>query len=260
MQQKSHVVLAGLAVAAALTVSACGNSTPAGNTAGGATTPPPTTATTTAAPSRSEAELKAALLTTADLPAGFTADPTAASGTPSETATDAAPGSSSTPSFEGGPECDPLKAIMEPNAPDSLAGAVSAAADFTDKDTGATISESLDSGPAEAAVKTEFAKLPAAFGQCHQLTMSDTDLKLSFKLEKLAAPTLGDEQFGVRMIGTAAGLPAPMTIDLMAIRHGDMVVSLMVATPPDLSSFGGPAAKPVDAQALMRTAYTRAAR
>lgn len=245
------VALTGVAVGAAVLTSACVGGTQAGSTADGATTPAPTAATTAA--SMSQVELDAALLTAADLPAGFTAKQ------PEQSATSSVrPSATLSQPVDGGPGCDGFLAAAAPGETGDIEGSLTASAGFVHKSTRATVTEVLRSGPDETTIRAIFTKMRTVFGQCREMTVTSSGLDFVFRLETMSGADVGDERFALRWIGTAEPLPAPIVVDLHLVRHGDLLVQILVLNPPDLRSLGGPGAKPLDTRALMETAYAKA--
>lgn len=249
-QKPSIRLLVGSCVAVMLTTAACGTASPAGTTVAAdgaatsaaatttaATAPAPTTAA--ALPDSQEA-LRAALLTTADLPPGFTTDPSVSAGT-----------SGGMGQIESGPGCGPLMAIFNGDMLKQTKGELVAEASFVHNTTGTHVNESLNLAPDEAAIRAQFATWANAATACHRFTVTDGGAKATYQVATEAVPNVGDERIGVHLTGTVTGLSVPISAHLLTVRRAGLVVSLSITDSP-LGHGGKPE---VDAQALMRTAY-----
>ncbi|MBI3688639.1 MAG: sensor domain-containing protein [Actinobacteria bacterium] len=245
--------VAGLTVAATLALAACSSGT-SGTDAGkpaGSTGPAPSSTPT--ASTRTEAELKAVLLTNSDLPSGFT---TVHESTPSSSATGSATGSATAePPVEGGKDCALFGQAMQGDT--TVEGATEASISFTHGTSGSVVDESLTSAPSAESARQEIAAFNTVFGKCKQFTTTESDMKITFKISTFKLPALGDDQVGVRLAGTVAQSPVTFNVDMLGVRKGDLLLMLVV-TQPEIP--GGPSGPAVNAASLLKVAYDRATR
>lgn len=200
-------LLTALVIVGMLILSACG-----GGDDRAATLPPeeaagPTTQSRAPQPAqRTEAELRAALLTVTDLPAGFTVD--------------TSPESASTTSG-----CEQLDALKRQ-------GGSELEARFTKGSYGPFVSETLKQGPSEAATHDALVKMSGALSQCRTFsTKADDGSTVTMKLGPLSFPKLGDETFALRMTADSQGLT--LAGDMVVIRQdavGILITNLAFGT------------------------------
>ncbi|NUP49610.1 MAG: sensor domain-containing protein, partial [Catenulispora sp.] len=196
-----------LASAFALTLgtAACGSS----QSSPDHTTPHPPTAAgpapgTTPAPSAlSESDLKARLLTAADLPAGFTPDATATEANGHITTADT--------------HCQPLATLM--NSDGAPPGATATAeASFTRSELGPDIATGLAAFPAVEPAQNLLNTVSAATKSCTTLTETDKDgTSYDFAVAPLNFPPTGDAATATRMSADIGGYPAQVDIVLTRI-------------------------------------------
>jgi len=165
------------------------------------TPPAPTTAL-------SEDELKARLLTPADLPEGFAvdADDTSANGTISSADSN----------------CKALADLM--NAQGKPPGAVAAAdTSFTRSELGPNIATGLAGFPAPAAAQGLLETITQAMHGCTKLTETDKDgSSYDFTVAPLTFPASGDASSATRMSADIGGYPAQ--IDIVLARAGSTLL------------------------------------
>jgi hypothetical protein len=177
-----------LAVAAAMLLAGCGSSGDNGNNAGTKATASPTPAALT------EAQLKAALVTKADLPAGYEVDASAEEDD-SDIKTKAAT-----------PECQAKYDVLDQLEDDE--SAVSAEADFAKDEGETTLSQSwevVDDPIAD--ISKDLATIKSAVTECPQVQLTEADgsdpLALTFSAFSLDG--IGDESFGMLATNTEQG-------------------------------------------------------
>lgn len=203
-----------LASAFVLTLAAgCGSSHSAASGPGARTSaghPAPGGAVPSAAASSSPtalsaAELRARLLTPADLPAGFTVDEDAGSAD-----TDGRISSTD-------PHCRALADLMNSNG--KPAGAVADAdVSFTKSDLGPNVATGLASFPSAQAAQSLLDTVTSAMKACSTLTETDKDgSSYDFGVAPLEFPPTGDAATATRMSADIGGYPAQVDIVLSRV-------------------------------------------
>lgn len=189
------------AMAALLLVSgtSCGDDT--GTTAKGSAE----RSTTTTAAIPSTAELDSALLTTADLPPGWTAEPATTTTAPESSA-------DSPTDFLCPTAAEPLRQEEH----DSVE------ASFSQSENGPFLYQALIAAPdAEA----HMADVETVFASCVGETWTaDIDGEpLDMNMVETSAPTAGSESAAYRITGTATNAPLTLSIDFVLIRSGSVI-------------------------------------
>ncbi|MGW0175812.1 sensor domain-containing protein [Rhodococcus sp. NPDC003322] len=182
--------------------------------------PPVTTVAAPTAPATTtvdEAGLTAALLTVADLPAGFAAlpDPVADLGLPEAAADSESDRSSTDPQA-----CAGVLAPIADQVPGAAAQGVArfAGPDFTSIDTDAAAYP--DSGAAQA-----FTAVQSTFASCADYSGTDADgVTVHYRLGGLDQPTVGDASVAVRLETSSEGFT--MTSDTVVAVVGGAVVQV----------------------------------
>ena len=151
-------------------------------------------------------DLKPALLTTADLPAGFI---------PMAVATDEDGAVTLGGNFPGCPGLEPLTGK----------GTTAAAASFAKGFTGPYVTHAvvrLPGGGAAAAME----RIAAAVASCRSFSQDLAGITVRFELATTPVPaTLGDKAIGLRMTGRA-DFGISVTAGIVAVRRGDLVLWL----------------------------------
>jgi len=122
------------------------------------------------------AQLKAALITVADLPTGYKVDPDPSDDDNSKTTSD-------------NPECQ--KRFEALDAKDSTAP--SAEADFVGTSAGSVLQTKLIAASSEAEAKKKLSDFAVLLSDCPKLTLNDEDGKTEVTFSALSFPNLGDE-------------------------------------------------------------------
>jgi hypothetical protein len=150
------------------------------------------------------AQLKAALLTSSDLPAGYTATTVSGSGLADS-------------SLSGCP------ALVS----DPPGVSASAAVNLTDKPTGSSVSETLLQLPAADADKAMagFAAIPA---NCRSFSGQLDTYKVTFSAAPLAVTALGDQTTSSRLTGKISNVPASIYVDFIVVRHVSTLIVISV--------------------------------
>ncbi|MFE3289859.1 sensor domain-containing protein [Rhodococcus sp. NPDC059234] len=203
-----------------LTLTACGGGSEAQPTA----LPPVVTvaapATPNAGPIGDPNRLQAALLTTAELPAGFVAlpDPVRDLGLPPASTSAGADKSSTTPQA-----CAQVLAEVADQSPGSLARAAArfGGPDFTSVDTDAA--SYADNGAAQA-----FTRIQSTLTQCTAYSGTDADgVRVDYNLGGVDQPTVGDASTAVRLTTTSDGVT--MTSDVVVAVVGSTVLQVVAS-------------------------------
>lgn len=151
----------------------------------------------------SESDLKARLLTAADLPAGFTTDATATEAGGRITTADT--------------HCQALAALM--NSDGEPPGATATAdASFTESELGPDIATGLAAFPAAEPAQNLLTTVSTATKSCTKLTETDKDgTSYDFAVAPLDFPPTGDADTATRMSADLGGYPAQVDIVLTRI-------------------------------------------
>jgi hypothetical protein len=167
---------------------------------------PPAPAVDAAPPTA--AELRARLLTTADLPAGFVADDDTADENGVMSATE--------------PACRPLTDLM--NSRGHPAGALASAdASFTRSQFGPTIATGLAGFATPEAAQRLLASASAAMSGCTKITETDKDgSTYDYLVAQLPFPQTGDASAAIRIVADVDDLPAQ--VELVLVRVGSTLL------------------------------------
>ena len=191
-----RAMLGAVVAVLALVVAACGNDQGGSGNAGDTTTT--TGGATTTQPAPTEAEARAALLTTADLPSGWQADDD--EGEDDDDDTDDNPC----------PEFDKV---------DAEKPAAEAEASFAPGPTGPFVEHTVELYADDDAAERVMQLVAEAVEACKTFTASDEDLgKLNGTFEESAAPDLGDDALAAKL--TAKGGGIDITGEVLAVRDG----------------------------------------
>jgi hypothetical protein len=150
------------------------------------------------------AELRAALLTAGDLPAGYTAQPVSGSGL-------------SDSSLSG---CPAL--VSDPTGVSASAGV-----NLTDAATGSSVSETLLQMRAAGAAKA-FAVFAAISANCRSFSGELAGYKVTFAAAPLPVTALGDQTTASRLTGKVSTLGASIYVDFIVVRHASTLIVLSV--------------------------------
>ena len=161
--------------------------------------------TTTTLAVLSESELTAALLTVADLPPGWAADPAV-------TTTTTASGSTDATDFLCPAAAEPLKKEQHDSADVA----------FSQSETGPFLIQSLTSAPD---ADQHFGDLKGVLRSCVGTPWtSDLDgASMELKMTDVSAAKVGDEVTAVRVTGTEASAEVTLTIDFVLVRQGTVL-------------------------------------
>jgi len=209
----ARITLTAVALVATVTVAGCGvsgagrptTSGPSASAAGTSTpsstptpslTPTPSATPTSVASSLTQAQVTAALLTAADLGAGWGPDTSGMFGDSSSSSKGAtyAPASCAAAA----------DALDGAGMPSSATGEVS----FETLDTSKVVDETIDSVP--GSTTADLAKLLAAIAACPKFTETDTDgTVVSYEMTGTALAGLGDAAAALRIVATSGGVSIP---------------------------------------------------
>jgi hypothetical protein len=194
-----HVAVAGGLVAALVfSAAACGDS-------GDSSKQSAAKSTTTTVVVLSESELTAALLTVADLPPGWAADPSVTTTTTESDSTDAT-------DFLCPTAAEPFKQEQHDSADVA----------FSQSETGPFLLQSLTSAPD---ADQHFDDLKGVLRSCVG-TPWTTDLdgeSMELKMTDVSAARVGDEVAAVRITGTEASAQVTLAIDFVLVRQGTVL-------------------------------------
>ncbi len=206
------------AAAGRLPGQAAGSTTP--RSAPGSTTPGSTAPGSTGPSARTATELRALLLTTADLPSVFSVD---------NTPSDGSSGISSPTS-----RCDALAGVLN----DKTTGDASAEADIAFHGDTSTpyLSEDLAAMPSPASAAAYVNRLRDAVGSCDELR-ADVDGGVSLSVAASPAPPVGEQRFAMEL--TANSSVGEIALDVQLVTAGSIVLVTTGAdaTQVDMSAF-----------------------
>ncbi|MFC9790022.1 sensor domain-containing protein [Rhodococcus sp. NPDC127528] len=221
MIRKRYVGAGSIALTAlTLSLTACGGGSEAQPAASAPVLTATAPATPNAGPIGDRNRLQAALLTTAELPAGFVAlpDPVHDLGLPPATTAAGADKSSTTPQ-----ECAQVLREVADQSPGSLARAAArfGGPDFASVDTDAA------SYPATGAAQA-FTRVQSTLTQCTTYSGTDADgVHVDYRLGGLDQPTIGDASTAVRLTTSSDGVT--MTSDVIIAVVGSTVLQVVAS-------------------------------